>query len=297
MARAAFITDRFLRRLGLSGKSFIPMLMGFGCTTSAVMAARTQENLRERRMTILLIPFMSCGARLTIYALFAGALFDRYKGLVVFSMYLIGFFVAISVGLILKKTIFKESTAPFLMELPPYRLPLPDSVLRNTWGKCKGFIIKAGTVIFSMSVVIWLLQNFSPSFHMVEDSSLSMFGRLGSAIAPIFSPLGFGTWQASVSLLAGLVAKEAVVSALSVLYGSSPGELTGVVSTVFTPLSAYSYMVFCLLYVPCISAFAAIRREMGSLKWALASAFIQIFCAYSLSFVIYQTGSFIGRNF
>lgn len=295
MARAAFITDRFLRRLGLSGKSFIPMLMGFGCTTPAVMAARTQENLRERRMTILLIPFMSCGAKLTIYALFAGAFFAQWQGLVVFSMYLLGFTVAILAGLILKKTVFKESMAPFVMELPPYRLPMPRSVLRNTWEKCKGFIIKAGTVIFSMSIVIWLLQNFSPTLQMVEDSSQSIFGLLGTAIAPIFAPLGFGTWQASVSLLSGLVAKEGVVSTLSVLYGTTPADLTGAVTAAFTPLSAYSYMVFCLLYVPCISAFVTIRREMGSMKWALASAALQIFSAYAVSLVIFQTGSFIER--
>ncbi|MGN1133321.1 MAG: ferrous iron transport protein B, partial [Oscillospiraceae bacterium] len=165
MARAAFITDRFLRKLGLSGKSFIPMLMGFGCTTPAVMAARTEENMSERRMTIMLIPFMSCGAKLPIYALFAGAFFKKYKGLVVFSMYLIGFLLAILVGLILKKTVFKSNKAPFIMELPTYRVPMVKSVLKNTWDKCRGFIVKAGTVIFAMSIVIWILQSFTPTFH------------------------------------------------------------------------------------------------------------------------------------
>ncbi|MGN1133314.1 MAG: ferrous iron transport protein B, partial [Oscillospiraceae bacterium] len=165
MARAAFITDRFLRKLGLSGKSFIPMLMGFGCTTPAVMAARTEENMSERRMTIMLIPFMSCGAKLPIYALFAGAFFKKYKGLVVFSMYLIGFLLAILVGLILKKTVFRSNKAPFIMELPTYRVPMVKSVLKNTWDKCRGFIIKAGTVIFAMSIVIWILQSFTPTFH------------------------------------------------------------------------------------------------------------------------------------
>ena len=295
MARAAFITDRFLRRLGLSGKSFIPMIMGFGCTTPAVMATRTQENIRERRMTIMLIPFMSCGAKLTIYALFAGAFFSAYKGLIVFSMYMIGFIVAILTGLVLKKTVFKGNMAPFIMELPPYRLPMPMSVLRNTWEKCKGFIVKAGTVIFAMSIVIWLLQNFSPTLQMVDDSSKSIFGLLGTAIAPIFTPLGFGTWQASVSLLSGLVAKEAVVSTMGVLYGTTSTGLTGVVSNAFTPLSAYTYMVFCLLYVPCISAFATIKREMGSLKWALSTALMQIGVAYVVSLIIYQVGSLIGR--
>ena len=293
MARAAFITDRFLRRLGLSGKSFIPMIMGFGCTTPAVMATRTQENINERRMTIMLIPFMSCGAKLPIYALFAGTFFDEHQGLVVLSMYFLGFAVAIAYGLILKKTLFKTNMAPFLMELPPYRMPLPKSVLRNTADKCKGFVVKAGTVIFAMSVVIWLLQNFSPSLKMVTDSSDSIFAMIGMAIAPVFAPLGFGNWQSSVSLLSGLVAKEAVVSTLGVLFASGSQTLESAVASAFTPLSAYAYMAFCLLYVPCISAFVTIKREMGSLKWAIFSAAAQCGVAYIIAFAIYQIGTFI----
>lgn len=296
MARAAFITDRFLRKLGLSGKSFIPMLMGFGCTTPAVMATRTQENIKERRMTILLIPFMSCGARLPIYALFAGTFFEKYQGLVVFSMYIIGFVVAILVGLILKKTVFKENMAPFIMELPTYRMPLPSSVLKNMWDKVKGFVIKAGTIIFAMSITIWLLQSFTPSLQFTENSSDSIFALIGKLIAPLLIPLGFGTWKAAVSLLSGLVAKEAVVSTMMVLY-AAPNEsaLSGILTGVFTPLSAFSFMVFCLLYVPCISAFVTIKKEMGSMKWALASAALQISVAYIVSMGIYQIGSlFIG---
>ncbi|MGN1481840.1 ferrous iron transport protein B [Porcipelethomonas sp.] len=292
MARAAFLTDRFLRKLGLSGKSFIPMLMGFGCTTPAVMAARTQENTNERRMTIMLTPFMSCGAKLPIYALFAGAFFGAYKGFVVFSMYIIGLVMAIIMGAIFKKTLFKENKAPFVMELPPYRRPLVKSVLKNTWEKTKGFIIKAGTIIFAMSIVIWLLQNLTPSLHFTSDSSDSIFAMIGSAIAPIFRPLGFGTWQAAVSLLAGLVAKEAVVSTMGVLYSTeSTAALTGVISGIFTPLAAFSFMIFCLLYVPCISAFATIKREMGSWKWALGIAAIQTGTAYIVSLLVYQIGS------
>ncbi len=291
MARAAFITDKFLRKLGLSGKSFIPMLMGFGCTTPAVMATRTQENMRERRMTIMLIPFMSCGAKLPIYALFAGTFFSKHQGLVVLSMYLIGFVVAILVGLFLKKTVFKGNMAPFIMELPPYRMPLPTSVLRSTWDKCKGFIIKAGTVIFAMSIVIWFMQNFTPAFAMTEDSANSIFGIIGTAIAPIFAPLGFGDWKASVSLLSGLVAKEAVVSTFGVLHGATGDALTSIIATEFTPLAAFSYMVFCLLYVPCISAFATIRREMGSTKWALVTAGMEILVAYIVALLIFQVGS------
>lgn len=296
MARAAFITDRFLRKLGLSGKSFIPMLMGFGCTTPAVMATRTQENINERRATILLIPFMSCGAKLPVYALFAGVFFSAHQGLVVFSMYIIGFVLAILIGLILKKTVFKTNKAPFIMELPTYRLPMLSSVLKNTWEKCRGFLIKAGTIIFAMSIVIWILQSFTPSFEYTQDSAVSIFGKIGSFLAPVFAPLGFGNWKAGVSLLSGLVAKEAVVSTILVLY-SAPNEaaLSGAISSVFTPLSAFSFMVFCLLYMPCISAFVTIKKETGSLKWALASAALQCTVAYIAALAVYQIGSiFIG---
>ncbi|MGN0601815.1 MAG: ferrous iron transport protein B [Oscillospiraceae bacterium] len=292
MARAAFITDRFLRKLGLSGKSFIPMIMGFGCTTPAVMATRTEENINERRMTILLIPFMSCGAKLPIYALFAGVFFSAHQGLIVFSMYLIGFAMAIITGLILKKTVFKTNMAPFIMELPTYRMPMIKSVLKNTWDKCRGFIIKAGTIIFAMSIVIWLLQSFTPSFQFTEDSGKSIFAYLGGLIAPILAPLGFGNWKSGVSLLSGLVAKEAVVSTMLVLYSAAnEAALSGTILNVFTPLSAFSFMVFCLLYTPCISAFVTIKKEMGSLKWALASAVMQCSIAYIAALIVYQVGS------
>lgn len=292
MARAAFITDRFLRKLGLSGKSFIPMIMGFGCTTPAVMATRTQENINERRMTILLIPFMSCGAKLPIYALFAGVFFAAHQGLIVFSMYIIGFLLAIIIGLILKKTYFKSNQAPFIMELPAYRLPMISSVLKNTWDKCKGFLIKAGTIIFAMSIIIWLLQSFTPTLHYTDDSSVSLFAYLGGLIAPIFKPLGFGNWKTGVSLLSGLVAKEAVVSTMLVLYSAAnEAALSGAILSAFTPLSAFSFMVFCLLYMPCISAFVTIKKETGSIKWAIASAVMQCTVAYIVSFLIYQIGS------
>lgn len=294
MARAAFITDRFLRKLGLSGKSFIPMIMGFGCTTPAVMATRTQENINERRMTILLIPFMSCGAKLPIYALFAGVFFAAHQGLIVFSMYIIGFLLAIIIGLILKKTYFKSNQAPFIMELPAYRLPMFSSVMKNTWDKCKGFLIKAGTIIFAMSIIIWLLQSFTPTLHYTDDSSVSLFAYLGGLIAPIFKPLGFGNWKTGVSLLSGLVAKEAVVSTMLVLYSAAnEAALSGAILSAFTPLSAFSFMVFCLLYMPCISAFVTIKKETGSIKWAIASAVMQCTVAYIVSFLIYQIGSLI----
>jgi len=293
MARAAFIMDRLLRRLGLSGKSFIPMLMGFGCTTPAIMAARTLENEKDRKLTMILTPFMSCGAKLPIYALFAGVFFKEKQGLVVFSMYILGIIVAIITGVVLKHTLFRGNTAPFIMELPSYRMPLLKSISRNVWRKCKGFIIKAGTVIFAMSVVIWVLQNFSPSFQMVTDAKESIIGIFGSAIAPIFAPLGFGTWQATVSLLTGLIAKESVVSTMTILYADAGAGLSSVISGLFTPVSAYAFMAFTLLYVPCISAFATIRKEMGSMKWALGSALLQTSIAYFVALLINVIGSLI----
>lgn len=296
MARAAFIMDRLLRKLGLSGKSFIPMLMGFGCTTPAVMAARTLENEDDRRMTMMLTPFMSCGARLPIYALMAGIFFEKNRGLVVFSMYILGIVVAILVGIVLKKTMFKGNVAPFVMELPPYRLPLFKSIVLHVWEKCKGFIVKAGTVIFSMSVIIWVFQNFSPTLKMVTDSSESMLGIFGSFIAPLLSPLGFGSWQAAVSLLTGLIAKESVVSTLSILYAGGQAEiLPALLREAFTPLSAYAFMAFTLLYMPCISAFVTLKKEMNSAKWAVGTAIMQTGVAYTVALLIYQIGSLFMR--
>ncbi|SCJ89605.1 Ferrous iron transport protein B [Anaerotruncus sp. 2789STDY5834896] len=290
MARASFVMDGLLRKMGLTGKSFIPMLMGFGCTTPAVMATKTLENEEDRRLTIMVTPFMSCGAKLPIYGLFAGALFPAHAGLTVFSMYLLGLAVAICSGILLKKTVFHQNASPFIMELPPYRLPS----LRNTgllmWEKCRGFLVKAGTIILSMSVLIWFLQHFDLSLRLVGDTSASMLAGLGRCIAPVLAPLGFGTWQAAVALLAGLVAKEAVVSTLAVLYGVQVGStaLLQIIGASFTPASAYAFMVFCLLYVPCMAAFATIIKEMGSLKWALKAALFQVGTAYLVSYMAYQ---------
>lgn len=294
MARAAFIMDRLLRKLGLSGKSFIPMLMGFGCTTPAVMAARALDNEKDRKLTMMLTPFMSCGARLPIYALFAGLFFQEHQGLVVFSMYILGIVVAIITGVILKHTLFKGNVAPFVMELPQYRLPLLKSIVLHVWEKVKGFLIKAGTIIFAMSVLVWVFQNFDLSFHMVSNPNQSILGQFGAWIAPIFIPLGFGTWQASVSLLTGLVAKESVVSTITILFaGDTQDALATALSSVFTPLSAFAFMTFSLLYMPCISAFVTIRKEMGSFKWAIGSALMQTGIAYIVSLLIYQIGSLI----
>ncbi|MEG2295539.1 MAG: ferrous iron transport protein B, partial [Oscillospiraceae bacterium] len=292
MARAAFIMDRLLRKLGLSGKSFIPMLMGFGCTTPAVMCARSLEDEKARKLTIMITPFMSCGARLPIYALFATAFFDAYRGLVVFSMYILGMIIAIISGIFLKATIFKGDSSSFLLELPSYRLPTPKNVILHMWDKAKGFLIKAGTVILAMSIMVWLFQNFNLSFEMVNDSTQSIFGQFGMLIAPIFIPLGFGTWQASVSLLTGLIAKESVVSTMCVLYAAAnTQELIPILSRLFTPASALSFMTFSLLYMPCISAFVTIKNEMNSMKWALGTALFQTGVAYFIAIIIYQIAS------
>lgn len=292
MARAAFIMDKPLRALGLTGKSFIPMLMGFGCTTPAVMAARALGSEKDRRLTIMLTPLMSCGARMPIYALFAGVFFTEHQGLVVFSMYLLGIVVAVVMGLILKNTVFGDTTTPFVMELPAYRMPTLKSTLLHLWDKCAGFVVKAGTVIFLMSILAWLLQNFTFSLHFTADSAGSMLGKIGSALAPLLAPLGFGTWQAAAALLAGVVAKEAVVSTMGVLYGTA--ALGAEIAARFTPLSAYAFMAFSLLYLPCVAAFAAIRREMNSLRWALATAALHTAVAYAVALLIYQVGGLLG---
>lgn len=290
MARAAFIMDRIMRHFGLSGKSFIPMLMGFGCTTPAVMAARSLENEKDRKLTIMLTPFMSCGAKLTIYALFAGTFFPENQGIVVFSMYILGMVVAMLSGILLSKTLFRGISSDFVLELPQYHIPSVKAIAMRTWDRGKGFLIKAGTVIFSMSVVIWFLQNFSFTFQLVDSSADSMLGQIGKVIAPIFEPLGFGTWEAAVSLLTGLVAKESVVSTMNVLYATGTG-LSAALNQVFTPLTAYAFMAFTLLYMPCISAFATIRREMNSVRWAVGAALYQTGVAYLVSLLIFQIGS------
>ena len=300
MARAAFIMDRLLRRFGLSGKAFIPMLMGFGCTVPAVMGARTMENEKDRRMTIMLVPFMSCSARLPVYGLLSAAFFPQYAGLVVFSLYLIGLLMAICSGLILKKTMFKGEPAAFVLELPPYRLPTLKNCLMHVWEKVRGFLVKAGTLILAMSVVLWFLQSFGwdGGLVMVEDAGQSLLGVIGGVIAPILAPLGFGTWQAAVALLSGLIAKEAVVSSMSLFYGFSMSASGAVVASALsgtfqTPVAAYAFLVFVLLYVPCVAAVSTIHKEMNSTKWTIRSILWQLCSAYLVSFLVYQAGSLI----
>ncbi|MGM9607782.1 MAG: ferrous iron transport protein B [Oscillospiraceae bacterium] len=298
MARAAFIMDRLLRRFGLSGKAFIPMLMGFGCTVPAVMGARTMEHEKDRRMTIMLVPFMSCSARLPVYGLISAAFFPKYAGLVVFSLYLLGLICAILSGIIFKHTMFQGEPAAFVLELPPYRLPTLKNCALHVWEKVRGFLVKAGTLILLMSIVLWFLQSFDPSLHMVEEGAESILGHIGSFLAPIFAPLGFGTWQAAVALLTGLIAKEAVVSSMSLFYGFSTLDAAGVIrgalaGTFASPVAAYSFLVFVLLYIPCVAAVSTIYREMNSLKWTIRSILWQLLCAYVVSFLVFQIGSLI----
>ena len=297
LSRAAFIMDRLLRRFGLSGKAFIPMLMGFGCSVPAVMGARTMENERDRRMTILLIPFMSCSAKLPVYGLIASAFFGKYAMFVVFGLYVLGLVMGILSGVLFRKTLFRGEPAPFVLELPPYRMPTASNIARHVWERVRGFLVRAGTLILLMSILLWLMQNFDFHFRMVHSSETSMLGIIGGAIAPIFRPLGFGTWMASVSLLTGLVAKEAVVASMALFYGFStldgPTAIAAAL-TGFRPLSALSFLVFVLLYVPCVAAVSTIRKEMNSRKWTLVSIGWQLLCAYTLSFAVYQVGCLLG---
>ncbi len=300
MARAAFIMDRLLRRFGLSGKAFIPMLMGFGCTVPAIMGARTMENEKDRRMTIMLIPFMSCSARLPVYGLLTAAFFPGCAGPVIFSLYVLGLLCAILSGVILRKTMFKGEPAAFVLELPPYRLPTLRNCLTHVWERVRGFLVKAGTLILAMSIVLWFLQSFSfrGGLHMVDNAGQSILGAVGSLIAPVFIPLGFGVWQAAVALLTGLVAKEAVVSSLCLLYGFSTLDAGSAIAaalggTFQGPAAVYAFLVFILLYVPCVAAVSTLYREMNSLKWTLRSVAWQLGAAWLVSFLVYQVGSLL----
>lgn len=291
MARIAFIMDRIFRRFGLSGKSFIPMLVSTGCGVPGVMASRTIENERDRRMTIMTTCFMPCGAKAPIIAMFAGALFAEHRALVATSAYFIGIGAIVISGIILKKTkAFAGDPAPFVMELPQYHMPSVTNVLRSMWERGWSFIKRAGTVILASSIVLWFLQGFGfteGGFGMVEDSEASILAALGSAICWIFAPLGFGTWQATVTTVTGLIAKEEVVSTLAVLY---PGNFSQQIALTFTQLTAYSFMIFNLLCAPCFAAMGAIKREMNNARWTWAAIGYMCGFAYVVALIVYQLG-------
>jgi len=293
MARAAFIMDKIMSKIGLNGKAFIPMIVGFGCNVPGIMSTRTMEQPKERLITILLSPFMSCSARLAVYALFTSIFFERYQSLVVLSLYVLGVILAIILGFIFKRFLLDKEEGLFVIELPPYRVPMLRSLLLNTWDKGKSFIKKAGTIIFSMAVFLWFLANFSWT-GMVDNMNESFLAGLGSIIAPIFTPLGFGTWQSGVALISGFMAKEIVVSTMSIVYGVG-GEtitnLSAIIQSSFTPVSAYAFMVFVLLYTPCMATLVVMKKETGSWKWPLFSIGYSFFTAWILAFIIYQVGS------
>lgn len=293
MARVAFVMDKLLRKIGLSGRSFVPMLIGFGCSVPAIMATRTLSSERDRRMTIFLTPYMSCSAKLPIYAVFTAAFFPKYKALVMMALYVGGMLVGVICGLIMNKTKFKGNPVPFVMELPNYRLPSAKSVAMLMWDKAKDFMQKAFTVIFFATIIIWFLQTFDLRLNVAENSSDSLLAMLGTVIAPLFRPLGFGDWRAATALITGFSAKEAVVSTLAVLTGSSVADLGTVLGGMFTPLSAASFLAFTLLYTPCVAAIAAVKREMGSGWSAFVMVLMQCFAAWVVSFAVYNVGTLI----
>ncbi|MEE3351286.1 MAG: ferrous iron transport protein B [Saccharofermentanaceae bacterium] len=288
MARVAFVMDKFLRKLGLSGRSIVPMLIGFGCTVPGVMASRTLPSERDRKMTILLTPYMSCSAKLPIYGFFASTFFPKYSGLVMVGLYFIGILTGIIVAFILKSTVFKGEAVPFVMELPNYRMPGAKNVLQLLWEKAKDFLQRAFTVIFIATIVIWFLQSFDPGLSLTDDSSKSILALIAGTIAPIFAPLGFGDWRFSTALITGFMAKESVVSTLNVLTGSD-----AIVHTLLSPLAAMSILVFCLLYTPCVAAVASVRRELGA-RWATIVVISQCAVAWIAAFGIYQIGMLVG---
>lgn len=291
MARVAFVMDKLLRKIGLSGRSFVPMLIGFGCSVPAIMSTRTLSSERDRKMTILLTPFMSCSAKLPIYSLIISVFFPRqYQALVMVGLYIFGIICAIIYALILKSTKFKGEPVPFVMELPNYRLPSAKSVVHLIWEKAKGFIEKAFTIIFVASIIIWFLQTFDAKFNVAESPEQSLLAMIGSLVAPIFAPLGFGDWRVSTALITGFTAKESVVSTLTVLMGGD-AEL---VSTLFTPFTAAVFLIFTLLYTPCVAAIATVKREMGGTKAAVATVIIQCAIAWCVAFLIHAVGLAFG---
>ena len=287
MARVAFVMDKLLRKIGLSGRSIVPMLIGFGCTVPAVMATRTLSSERDRKMTILLTPFMSCSAKIPIYVVFCAAFFQKYQALVMIGLYLLGILFGILAALILDHTAFRGKPVPFVMELPNYRFPSFKSVALLLWEKARDFIERAFTVIFWATIIIWFLQTFDGRFNVVADSGDSLLAMIGRLIAPVFIPLGFGDWRASTALISGFAAKESVISTLGILLGSR-ADVAASLGTLFTPATAFSFLIFTLLYTPCIAAVTAVKRELGAAYKAVGFVVLQCGIAWIASFLIYR---------
>lgn len=292
MARAAYITDRFMHTLGLHGKSFIPMIVGFGCNVPGILAARTLDNKRDRHVTILINPLMSCSARLPVYILFTGAFFSAHQGLVIFSLYLLGIVLAVVMGVLFKKFIFKGETSHFVMELPPYRVPTLRSTFIHMWDRGSAFVKKAGTIIVAVVVLVWVLSSLPAGVEYA--SPVSFLGRIGGFISPVFQPAGFGTWEASVALLFGIVAKEVVVGTLGTVYGAGEDGLSAALSAAWTPLSAFSFMVMTLLYIPCVATIGAIKRETNSWGWTGFAIGYSLILGWIMAVIIYQIGTLMG---
>ena len=292
MARVAFVMDKLLRKIGLSGRSFVPMLIGFGCTVPAIMATRTVSSDRDRKMTILLTPYMSCSAKIPIYAVFSAAFFEN-SGLAMIALYVTGIAVGIVVALVLRGTAFKGEPVPFVMELPNYRMPSAKSVGLLLWEKARDFLQRAFTIIFMATVLIWVLQSFDSRLNVVTSSADSLLAMVGQLIAPIFKPLGFGDWRMVTALISGFTAKEAVVSTLAVLLGTSMAELDLALTSIFTPLAAVSFLVFTLLYTPCVASIATIRRELDSGLKAFGVVLLQCAVAWVAAFIVYNIGALL----
>ena len=290
MARVAFVMDKLLRKIGLSGRSFVPMLIGFGCSVPAIMAARTLSSERDRKMTILLTPFMSCSAKIPIYAVFCAAFFQKYRAFVMIGLYVSGMLLGILMALLFKNTLFRGKPVPFVMELPNYRLPSAKSVGLLLWEKARDFLQKAFSVILLATVIIWFLQSFDSRLNVVDNSSDSLLAMLGRLIAPVFRPLGFGDWRIATALISGFSAKEAVVSTLGVLLGVNSSNLHAALASCFTPLSAASFLLFTLLYTPCVAAVATLRRELSSRVQTIGVVAMQCVVAWIVGFVVYQIG-------
>jgi ferrous iron transport protein B len=299
MARAAYIMDRLMNAVGLHGKTAVAMIVGSGCNVAGIMSTRTLDTKKDRMISILISPFISCSARLPVYALFAGAFFANKKagifpasGLVIFSLYLLGIIVAVTAGKLLSKTMFKQEKSYFIMELPPYRIPTLKSLLIHMWEKTESFVKKAGTIVFGIVVVIWALSVLPAG--VAPGSAESILGKFGSTLAPVFSPAGFGTWESAVALIVGVGAKEAIVATFGMVYGTGEEMLTNVLGQYFTPLSAYAFLVMTLLYSPCAATIGIIKKETNSLKWALFSVAYSLVIGWGMAVLVYQLGALLG---
>lgn len=288
MARVAFFMDQLLRKIGLSGRSIVPLLIGFGCSVPAIMSTRTLASERDRRMTILLTPFMSCSAKIPIYGVFSAAFFPRYAALVMISLYFGGILVGVIAAKALGATAFQGKPVPFVMELPNYRFPSPRSVGQLCWDKAKDFLTRAFTIIFAATIIVWFLQTFDTRLNLVADSSGSLLASVGAWIAPLFAPLGFGDWRVSTALITGFIAKESVISTLGVLTGSGADVTAAALGTLFSPATAASFLAFTLLYTPCAAAISAVKQELGSGWKAAGVAMAQCVIAWIVSLLVYR---------